>query len=128
MENAAMFADNRLISLIATALFGVFSSSFAVPATADSFEPLKETVKFGDLDISRPKGATVLYSRIRTAAEKVCSPYDRRGLSTKMHLNACIKKAVADAVTAVNAPALSAAHIAKRGESLPPQLASLQNH
>ena len=126
-----MTTANRCLSLIATALFGVFSSSFAAlpAAAADSLEPLKETVKFGDLDISHPKGAAVLYGRIRAAAEKVCSPYDRGGgLSAKMHLNACINKAVAGAVTVVNEPALLAVYIAKSGETLPPQLASLQNH
>jgi UrcA family protein len=119
---SATITANRFISLIATALFGVFSSSFAaLPAAADGFEPLKETVKFGDLDISRPKGAAVLYSRIRAAAEKVCSPLDRGDLSAKMHFNACINKAVADAVTAVNEPALLAIYIAKRhvGERSP---------
>jgi UrcA family protein len=128
MEIAAMSAANRFISLIATALFGVLSSSFALRATADSLEPLKETVKFGDLDISHPKGAAVLYTRIRMAAEKVCSPYDRSGLSAKTILNACIDKAVVDAVATVNEPALLAIYRAKRGGFVPPRLASLQNH
>src|ERR1700680_4266646 len=80
---------NRLHSLIATALFGVFSSSFAaLPAAADSVEPLKVTVKFGDLNISHPQGAAVLYFRIRAAAAIVCSPYEGSGHWATMQLNA----------------------------------------
>lgn len=123
-----MTTANRSRSLIAAALLGALSASLAtLPAAADSFERLKETVKFGDLDISHPNGAAVLYGRIHTAAENVCSPYERSGsLSAKMHLNACINKAVADAVTAVNEPALLAVYIAKTGKTLSSQIASLQ--
>jgi UrcA family protein len=118
---------NRFHSLIATPLFCVLSSGLAaLPAAADSFEPLKVTVKFGDLDISRPQGAAVLYLRIRAAAQNVCSPFDGSGLSAKMHLDACVKKAVADAVTTVDNPALFAVYSAKTGKTLPARVASLQ--
>ena len=118
---------NRFRSLIATSLFSVLSSSLAaLPAAADGFEPLKVTVKFGDLDISHPQGAAVLYLRIRAAAQNVCSPFDGRGLSAKMHLDACVKKAVADAVTTVDKPALFAVYSAKTGKTLPARVASLQ--
>ena len=118
---------NRFHSLIATSLFCVLSSGLAaLPAAADSFEPLKVTVKFGDLDISRPQGAAVLYLRIRAAAQNVCSSFDGSGLSAKMHLDACVKKAVADAVTTVDNPALFAVYSAKTGKTLPARVASLQ--
>jgi len=123
-----MTTANRFHSVIATSLFSVLSSSLAaLPAAADSFEPLKVIVKFGDLDISHPQGAAVLYGRIRAAAQNVCSPFDGRGLSAKMHLDACVKKAVADAVTTVDEPALFAVYGAKMGKALPARAASLQN-
>jgi len=116
---------NRFRTVIATALFGAVASSFAVlPAAADSFDAPQVTVKFGDLNISNSQGAAVLYRRIRAAAEKVCSPYDRSGLEAKMHLNACIDKAILGAVTKVNAPALSAVYSAKTGKEVPTRLAS----
>jgi UrcA family protein len=120
---------NRFHSLIAIFLFSVLSSSLAaLPAAADSFEPLKETVKFADLDISHPQGVAVLYLRIHAAALNVCSPFDgSRGLSAKMQLDACVKKAVADAVTAIDKPALFAVYSAKIGKTLPARVASLQN-
>jgi UrcA family protein len=123
-----MITANRLHSLIAASLFSVVSSSFAaLPAAADSLEPLKVTVKFGDLDISHPQGAAVLYRRIRAAAQNVCSPLDGGGVSAKMHLDACVKKAVAEAVTTVDEPALFAVYSAKIGKTLPARVASLQN-
>lgn len=122
-----MTTANRFLGSIAAALFGALSASLAtLPAAAASFEPLKQTVKFGDLDISHPNGAAVLYGRIRTAAESVCSPFESSGgLSAQMQRNACINRAVADAVTAVNAPALLAVYIARTGKTLRSQIASL---
>jgi UrcA family protein len=123
-----MATANRFRSLIATALFGVLSSSLAaLPAAADSFEPLQVTVMFGDLDVSHSQGAAVLYRRIFAAAEKVCSPYDGGGLSNKMQRDACVNKAIVDAVTAVNQPALLAVYSAKTGKALFARVASVQN-
>jgi UrcA family protein len=114
--------------LSATALCGVFASSFAaLPATSHSFAPLTVTVKFGDLDVSRPHDAAVLYGRIRAAAAKVCSPYEGSGLAAKSHLDACINEAIAKAVTTVDAPALSRVYGAKTRTSVPTHLVSLES-
>jgi UrcA family protein len=122
-----MTTANRFHSLIAASLFSVLSSSLAaLPAAAGSFEPPKVIVKFGDLDISHPQGAAALYGRIRAAAQNVCSPFDGSGLSAKMHLDACVHKTVADAVSAVDEPALLAVHNAKMGKAVPARVASLQ--
>ena len=123
-----MTTANRCLSLIATALFGLLSSSItALPAAADSFEPLQVTVKFGDLDVSNPTGATVLYSRIKAAAATVCSPFEGIALSAKIRLHACVKSAIADAVTKVNQPALAAVYGAKTENTSSATVASLQN-
>ena len=119
---------NRFHSLIATSLLCVLSSGLAaLPAAADSFEPLKVTVKFGDLDVSHPQGAAVLYRRIRAAAQSVCSPYDGSGLSAKMLRDACVNRAVADAVATVDKPALFAVYSEKMGKTMPARVASLRN-
>ena len=112
----------------AAALCGVIASSFAaLPAASDSFAPLTVRVKFGDLDVSRPQDAAVLYGRIRAAAERVCSPYGASGLAAKTHLDACINEAISNAVTTVDAPALSRVHRAKTRTSLPTHLVSLES-
>jgi UrcA family protein len=113
--------------LRATALCGVIASSAAaLPAVADNFAPGNVRVTFGDLDVSRPQGAAVLYGRIRAAAEKVCSPLEASRLAAGTYLDACIDKAVSEAVTKVDQPALSIVYSAKKGVSLPIPLVSPQ--
>jgi UrcA family protein len=119
----------RLHTIVATALCGAAALGLtAMPAVADSFAaPLQQTVKFADLDISRTQGATVLYGRIRAAAKNVCAPFDRGGPLDKIEFASCIQKAIADAVTTVNAPALTAVYSAKTRIALPVRVASLQS-
>jgi len=121
---------NRFRTEIVTALFGAFASSFAVlPAGADSLDAPTITVKYGDLDISNPQGATVLYARILVAAENLCSPYDRSGIAAKMRKDACVSRIVANAVTKTNKSALSAVYSSKTGKSVSTTpLATLQSH
>jgi UrcA family protein len=119
-----MTTAGRFQSLIGIALFSILSSSLpALPAATDSVGPLKVTVKFGDLDISKSQGAAVLYGRISSAAEKVCAPFEGRGLMGKRNLDACVHKAVAEAVTTVNVAALLAVYSAKMGETPPARVA-----
>jgi UrcA family protein len=121
-------ATNRIPSLMATALLGVLASAFtALPAAADSIEPLQVTVKYGDLNVSHPQGAAVLYGRIRAAAAVVCAPLDRSGLSAKLHRDACVNNAIVNAVTAVNEPALVAVYGTKTGKTLPVRVAQVKN-
>lgn len=117
---------NRFHSLIATTLCGVLSTSFvALPAAADSFEPPKVAVKAADLNLANPRDAAVLYRRIHTAAENICSPYDHTGgLSSKMLVNTCVNKAVENAVIKTNEPALTTVYSAKTGKTPPPRIAS----
>jgi UrcA family protein len=119
----------RLHIIAAAMLLGTSALGLtAFPAAADSeAPPLQVTVKYGDLDISRPQGATVLYGRIRAAAKNVCSPFDRGGPLDKMQFASCIQKSVADAVTAVSAPALTAVYSEKTKGALPVRVASLQS-
>ncbi len=61
-------------------------------------------VGYSDLDISTPKGAKTLYLRIRYAAETLCESAATWG---KKEGDACVQKAVNDAVARVDAPLLS---------------------
>jgi UrcA family protein len=121
----AKSSGSRLHTVIATVLFGGAISGFAVlPADAGVFDAPQVTVKYGDLNISSPHGAAVLYRRIRGAAETVCAPYDRSDLWSKQLLNACINKAVLNAVTQVNNFALTAVYSAKNGKKVPMRVGS----
>ena len=61
-------------------------------------------VRYSDLDVSRMKGAKTLYLRIRYAAETLCESAATWG---KKEGQACVQKAVNDAVAHVDAPLLT---------------------
>jgi UrcA family protein len=61
-------------------------------------------VGYSDLDVSTAKGAKTLYLRIRFAAETVCESAATWG---KKEGDACVNKAVHDAVARINVPRLT---------------------
>lgn len=124
-----IMTTNRLQRLAAAWAFSVLSLTLAatLPAAADGFDPPKLIVKYGELDMSRAPGATALYNRIHTAAQKVCSQFDGRSLSNNAHMDACVKRAVAEAVATVNEPTLFAVYDAKAGTVPPTRVASLSD-
>jgi UrcA family protein len=118
-------AASRLPGLLATAIFGALALSLsAFPAANAGEEPVTLTVKFGDLNVSKPRGAAVLYDRIRTAAESLCSFYWFKSDSDQ---NRCVQGAIANAVVKINEPALFAVYNAKNKPSLSTALVA-QSH
>ena len=95
-------------SLIATGIF-TLASSFSAVSAADP-NSASVTVKYADLDIAAPPGALVLYERIRVAAHSACSYF---WFKTAAYEARCVQNAIAEAVTKVNQPALSAVYNAK---------------
>jgi UrcA family protein len=78
-------------------------------------------VKFADLNISNPSGAHVLYMRILAAAQVVCSYH---WFATDADKASCVRGAMADAVTKINQPALSAVYSAKNKTPVPSSFVS----
>jgi len=109
--------STSLRSLVAGALLSALALSLAsVSSAEEGTTPLQVVVKFGDLDISTPQGATALYGRIRSAAGNVCLPiYSSDNVGSQLN-DACLQKVIADAVMKVNRPALSAVYEAKYGK------------
>jgi UrcA family protein len=64
-------------------------------------------VGYSDLDVSTMRGAKTLYLRIRHAAETLCESTATWG---KKEGQACVNKAVDDAVARLNRPLLSQYH------------------
>jgi len=64
-------------------------------------------VRYSDLDVSTMQGAKTLYLRIRFAAETLCQSAATWG---KKEGQACVNKAIDDAVAHVNLPLLSQYH------------------
>jgi UrcA family protein len=118
-------ASPGLRGLTATAIFGALAASFsagsaAAPIAADT-SSVSITVKFADLNISKPSGARVLYRRIRTAALDACSYY---WFKSDADAARCVHDAIASAVTKINRPELSAVFDANYQTSVPSTLLS----
>jgi UrcA family protein len=100
----------NLRRFVATAILGSLSLGFSGASLADGSSDVRQlTVKYGDLNITNPDGARALYKRISTAAWKVCAPPDG-SMRYISETEKCVHKSIADAVTAVNQPALYAAY------------------
>jgi UrcA family protein len=96
-----------------------------VPSHADSIEGVTVssaptiTISYAELDINKPRGLEVLYSRIQRAAKVVCGmDYSPQELVRGRQAKACYKTAIDDAVRQINRPTLTALHRAKTGASL----------
>ena len=88
-------------------------SCTAIGGTAQALEPTAAStanrsvtyrVGFGDLDVSKLKGAKTLYFRIRNAAETLCANAATWG---KKEGEVCVQNAVNDAVARIDAPLLT---------------------
>jgi UrcA family protein len=122
-----MTTSSSLRGLITAAIFGALASSFSAVSAADDSTDLPTTVvQYQDLNISNPQGAAALYGRIRTAAGKVCSIPGDTDFAAKLRVSPCVHKAIADAVTAINQPALVAVYNANNRTPLPVILAAGQ--
>jgi UrcA family protein len=92
-----------IASLIVTA------SAIASFAFAD--QPQTTVVNYADLDVNQTQGAAILYGRIVSAAHRVCSPFEPSDRAFQFRMKAlydsCVTKALTDAVTKVNQPALT---------------------
>jgi UrcA family protein len=102
----------------ATAILCALGAGFGVSAGAGGINERSVTVKYGDLNLSNPEGASTLYSRIVAAAHEVCDlPGESLFFKTEAH--DCRDKAVASAVIKVGLPQLTAIYNAKNPEPLP---------
>ena len=113
--------------VMTAAIVGTLVSGFSLPAgAAGTTETRSITVKFGDLNVSNPEGAAALYARIRSAAISVCLPEESSSDPFRMQFNACVRKAIADAVTKVNRIELYTVYNQHNKPPLPTTLLSQQ--
>jgi UrcA family protein len=91
-------------------LLGTLAASGAMSSSAGAHEetPISKVVRFGDLDITKPAGAQVLYRRIRVAAEQVCALPISGTLVTLQMERACMRTAIDKAVRQVDSAQLTA--------------------
>jgi UrcA family protein len=91
-------------------LLGTLAASGAISSSARAYDeaPMSKVVQFGDLDISKPEGAKVLYRRIQAAAREVCAQQLTRTLESLGPESICTQKAIDNAVRHVNSEQLTA--------------------
>jgi UrcA family protein len=107
MNNLVKTQSNLAKFVVVASFFALGGTALAQPAAAAEATPASTVsypVGYSDLDLSTPKGAKTFYLRIRYAAETVCESAATWG---KKEGEACVNKAVNDAVSRLNAPKLT---------------------
>lgn len=105
----------RLQGLIAAAILGALGASFSAVCAADG-SSADITVKFADLNITTPSGAARLYARIEVAAHAACAYF---WFKTDANEARCLRNTIANAVTKVDQPRVTAVYNAKFKTSAP---------
>jgi UrcA family protein len=102
------FRKTRRLSLWTVAIAASAAcASLAQAQDLTSTEAHQLTVRYNDLDVSTVAGATALYQRLQGAAHFVCGQ-EGRSLVEQSQWRGCVRSAVAQAVSAVHSPTLSA--------------------
>jgi UrcA family protein len=123
----SMITSHILGRVLASAILGVFACTLATVCTAaDPAAAPQSTVNFADLNVSNLEGAAALYARIERAAREVCRPLEERHFRSTAH-DACVHKAIADAVAKIDRPALFNVYNAHNGRPTPIALAATQS-
>src|SRR5262249_54846367 len=102
-----------IMNTLSTLILGTALALTALTASAGpngTYITRSEVVRFSDLNLSSDEGIRTLYKRIRSAARTVCSEAGERGQLKEPTYLACVDKAVDDAVSTLNKPALTAMH------------------
>jgi UrcA family protein len=98
----AMLATSFLV--LGGAAIGGNALALEPTGVATTNESVSYPVGYSDLDLSKMQGAKILYLRIRTAAETLCTSAATWG---KKEGAACVTKAVDDAIVRIDRPLLS---------------------
>jgi UrcA family protein len=111
MKNVIKTQSNLVKFIVVAGFLGLGCTAIAGTAMAQEPTTASATkwsvsypVGYSDLDVSKLKGAKILYLRIRYAAETLCESAATWG---KKEGDACVQKAVNDAVARVDAPLLT---------------------
>jgi len=103
--------------VVLTSVAAIYTAFAAMSAQAD--EAVKNapefTVRYADLNLNTQAGISVLYNRIRNAAEQVCGNVDANRLEEARQNKACVAHAVQVSVQSVNNAKLTNEHIAHVG-------------
>jgi UrcA family protein len=105
--NSLIRTQSNLVIVLIASFVGLSGIALAHPAMAGEATPASTVsypVGYSDLDVSKMPGAKILYLRIRYAAETLCESAATWG---KKEGEACVNKAVNEAVSRVDSPLLT---------------------
>jgi len=106
----------RLLPLAAALTLGALAlNGVAQASTPKEFASV--VVKYDDLTLNTRAGVASLHSRLRAAAQQVCSPLDSRVLGLREEYERCVTTAVSQSVDSVGNSNLKRYHLyGKRAE------------
>jgi len=110
-----MFNLKRTIPmLVASAV--CLAAGHASADTGSMDDVPKIVVSLAGIETSTPRGAELVYGRIRSAAKIVCRVDQSREPQQIARARACFQVAIDDAVAQANRPVLSSLHAKRTGE------------
>jgi UrcA family protein len=108
MSQITKYLVGAAAALVLTAWEGVAVGT-SLDGAGDPPHPI--TVWYADLDLNQPHDVRVLYHRIRLAADESCGIGEITGSHLKLpSWKQCVARAVDEAVTRLDRPALTAYH------------------
>ena len=109
----------RFLPLVLIVLAGASVNPQNVARAADRGLGAPRSVKvfFSELNLTKPEGTAILYTRIRNAARTVCGPVDIALLEERAYWNQCVNETIANAVAKVGNTNFTAYHLAKTNRS-----------
>jgi UrcA family protein len=105
----------KQMAMAGVAAICLASTTMAAHADDASADAPTRTVHYADLNLNTPAGVSVLYKRIRNAAEQVCGDVNSRQLDLAKAAQACVSHAVYVSVHAVNNVRLTNEYNARMG-------------
>jgi len=109
MHTKAVVESARPVLAAAIVACTLFAGSVAAK---DQEFPVAYRVNAQGLDLNQPAGARAFYTRLKHAAEVVCTHGMRVDLKPVTNANACREKALGDAIRSVNFPLLTQVYLA----------------
>lgn len=100
------------VALTTVSLLIASAPARAAERTGDE-APLQFVVRYTDLDLQTEAGALALYTRISTAARRVCPDEGSRNLQWLAAIRACRAQAIDRAVSGIGSEKLAAIHAAR---------------
>jgi UrcA family protein len=116
-----------LSNLYTAAIFGALALTYGLPSMAGESADVRQiVVRYGDLNLTNPRGAATLYGRISAAAREVCDASEvvSRDPGARASVDACVRKAIGEAVAEVGRPELLAIYNARNSVPLGMPVAS----